>query len=107
MRCLLLVVLAACGGGDGEPPGKEEVTCGASWGTAVAGSCDSACVEMMTGTGPSCATTIQTGSGTIMCQTTFDFEGERGCCYDAGMPSAVRGAGEPARMRRVFFLSCD
>ena len=105
MRWLALVVLAACGGG-GDPPGKDEVTCGGSWGTSIAGTCDNACVEMMTGTGPSCATTIQAGTGTIMCQATFDFEGERGCCFDAGRPSAVRGIGEPSRMRRVFFLSC-
>ena len=105
MRWLVLVVLAACGGG-GDPPGKDEVTCGGTWDPAIAGTCDNACVEMMTGTGPSCSTNVNAAGGIVQCPTTFEFEGERGCCFDAGRPSSVNGAGEPQRMRRVFFLSC-
>jgi hypothetical protein len=105
MRALVLVLLTACGG-DSDPPGKAEVTCGASWGTTIAGSCDEACVEMKTGTEPSCATDIAANGGEVVCPMTFDFEGERGCCFDLGLEGRVSGPNEPRRTRRVFFLSC-
>ena len=107
MRAFAIVLLVACGGGS-SAPGKDEVTCGASWDRTppVAGTCDEACAEMMTGTGSSCGTGIQHSSGEVVCQTTFEFEGERGCCFDLGMEGRVSGQTEPSRMRRVFFLSC-
>ena len=106
---VLIVVIAACAGCTNDT-GKTEVACGASWDTtpAVAGTCDSACVEMMTGSGASCTTTIVYGSGgNYVCASTFDFEGVRGCCLDIGRLGQINGGTEPERQRRVFFLSCN
>jgi hypothetical protein len=104
---VLVVVIAACGAND---TGKAEVTCGASWDKTppVAGTCDSACIDTMTGSGASCTTTIVygPGGGNYVCASTFDFEGVRGCCLDIGMLGQISGGSEPERQRRVFFLTC-
>lgn len=105
---LLLAVLSGCGDGGSTPPGKTEVTCGSTWDRTpqIAGSCDSACAEMVVGTGAACGTGIQHSGGEITCGTTFEIEGERGCCFDLGMEGSITGPNEPKRTRRVFFVSC-
>jgi hypothetical protein len=104
-RVAIIAVLGACG----TSAGKEEVECGASWATdpPTEGTCDAACAEMTTTTGPACTTNIYASTGKIVCDATFEYDGERGCCYDKGMVGRVTGAGEPERDRRVFFLTCD
>jgi hypothetical protein len=104
----IAIVLAACGGDGKTSAGKSEVTCGASWDRSppVAGTCDEACVEMTTGTGPTCNTGVIATGGTVICQTTFEVDGEAGCCFDLQMPGRVTAPNEPTRDRRVFFLSC-
>ena len=110
MRSLVLfLLLSGCGGDDGgTPPGKTEVTCGATWDRTppIAGTCDSACAEMVVGTGAPCGTGIQYSGGEIVCSSTFEIEGERGCCFDLEMEGSITSPNEPKRTRRVFFLSC-
>lgn len=108
MRIFAISLIAACGGSSA-PPGKDEVTCGASWNTTppIAGTCDEACAEMVAATGPPCGTGIQYSTGEIVCRSTFEIDGERGCCFDLGVAGQISGQHEPKRTRRVFFLSCN
>ncbi len=106
LAILSIVTMAACA----STAGKDEVPCGASWeaNPPIEGTCDSACAEMMVGSGPSCTTSVTYSTGKVACASTFEYDGERGCCFDTGRVSQVGGiSGEPNRRRRVFFLSCD
>jgi hypothetical protein len=106
MPLLAVLAVAGCGGGSSSDA-KLEVECGASWVTSPAtpGTCDLACEEMTTGSGPTCQTGVNAGAG-IVCASTFEVDGDRGCCFDLGMVGRVVAPNEPKRDRRVFFLSC-
>lgn len=111
---LVAAALAACTGND-ISNAKSEVGCGSSWPavTPPIGTCDFACAEKPTDeTGPACDTDLEytPQGGTrapIPCTGTQDFDGTRGCCFDFGQTMVIKpGVQEPARTRRVFFLSC-
>jgi len=109
LRSVLMIVSIVTFTACASTAGKDEVACGASWEETppIEGTCDSACAEMMVGSGPSCTTNIAYSTGKVVCNSTFEYDGERGCCFDTGRVSQVAGTGEPDRRRRVFFLSCD
>ncbi len=117
MRYLLLLTMIAACADDVKIDPRADVDCDAAWviPSSERASCDVGCQVPPTAadlTGAGCDTRIiftpiGGTQGPYHCDATFEFDGNRGCCLDYGTSAMTTGdGGEPARTRRVFFLSC-
>ena len=82
---MLLLLLVACGGDDGDP--HAAATC-VGWtdnnGSAYTGTCEAACMSPPTATGVRCDTKVQ-----LNC-IAFEFSGTSGCCVPSAADNQIK-----------------